>query len=100
MCIFYSDCCLCVLVVIYLITTLTKYLVGRLRPHFLDVCRASVNITACELEHEYIQDYTCAGGETWTVKQARLSFFSGHASISFGIAMFCAVSFFHFSIKI
>uniref|UniRef100_A0A6I8NN47 Phospholipid phosphatase 3 n=1 Tax=Ornithorhynchus anatinus TaxID=9258 RepID=A0A6I8NN47_ORNAN len=53
--------------------------VGRLRPHFLDVCNPDFSTINCSLG--YIQDYKCRG-PLGKVLEARKSFFSGHASFS------------------
>ncbi|XP_022837521.1 putative phosphatidate phosphatase [Spodoptera litura] len=66
-----------------------KYVIGRLRPHFYEVCmpfpiaNSSANILG------YINDYTCGGSDTAKIQEARLSFPSSHASFS----MYCAVFF-------
>ncbi|XP_069594193.1 phospholipid phosphatase 3 isoform X1 [Ranitomeya imitator] len=60
-------------------TDIAKVSIGRLRPHFIEVCNPRVN---CSLEsHDYIQDYECTGPESKVI-EARKSFFSGHASFS------------------
>uniref|UniRef100_A0A914PVX7 Phosphatidic acid phosphatase type 2/haloperoxidase domain-containing protein n=1 Tax=Panagrolaimus davidi TaxID=227884 RepID=A0A914PVX7_9BILA len=70
---------------------ITKYSTGRLRPHFLDVCRSSVNtstIAQCGDAATYVQHYMCLGNDQKRITDARLSFFSGHTSHSFYWAMF------------
>ncbi|XP_077132170.1 phospholipid phosphatase 3 isoform X1 [Ranitomeya variabilis] len=60
-------------------TDIAKVSIGRLRPHFIEVCNPRIN---CSLEsHDYIQDYECTGPESKVI-EARKSFFSGHASFS------------------
>ncbi|CAN9503086.1 unnamed protein product [Ophioblennius macclurei] len=61
------------------ITNIAKVSVGRLRPHFLDVCKPDFSTINCSLG--YITDYQCQGPES-KVQEARKSFFSGHASFS------------------
>ncbi|GMS85233.1 hypothetical protein PENTCL1PPCAC_7408, partial [Pristionchus entomophagus] len=63
----------------------TKYSVGRLRPHFIDVC-TPVGYN-CTNEHQYISDYTCTGQIT-RIKEGRLSFFSGHSATAMYGAVF------------
>ncbi|XP_054624137.1 phospholipid phosphatase 3-like isoform X2 [Dunckerocampus dactyliophorus] len=60
-------------------TDIAKVSVGRLRPHFLDVCKPDFTTINCSLG--YITDYMCQGPES-KVQEARKSFFSGHASFS------------------
>ncbi|KAK6736738.1 hypothetical protein RB195_019439 [Necator americanus] len=74
---------MCVLV----LTNVTKSCVGRLRPHFLDVCKP-LNIT-CH-DDTFYNDYTCTGNPL-TVEEARKSFFSGHSSISMYASTFTAL---------
>ncbi|XP_036384100.1 phospholipid phosphatase 1-like isoform X2 [Megalops cyprinoides] len=69
------------------LTDIAKYSIGRLRPHFLDVCRpVSVNCTA----GGYIENFTCAGDKKM-VNEARLSFYSGHSSFSMYCMLFLAL---------
>ncbi|XP_071217568.1 phospholipid phosphatase 3-like isoform X2 [Salvelinus alpinus] len=60
-------------------TDIAKVSVGRMRPHFLDVCKPDWSTINCSLG--YITDYQCHGPES-KVQEARKSFFSGHASFS------------------
>ncbi|XP_061695184.1 phospholipid phosphatase 3-like isoform X3 [Syngnathoides biaculeatus] len=60
-------------------TDIAKVSVGRLRPHFLDVCKPDFTAINCSLG--YIADYQCQGPDN-RVQEARKSFFSGHASFS------------------
>ncbi|XP_061588908.1 phospholipid phosphatase 3-like isoform X2 [Cololabis saira] len=60
-------------------TDIAKVSVGRMRPHFLDVCKPDFSTINCSLG--YITDYQCQGPES-KVQEARKSFFSGHASFS------------------
>ncbi|KAK6494436.1 phospholipid phosphatase 1 isoform X1 [Huso huso] len=66
------------------LTDIGKYSIGRLRPHFLDVCKPNWAEINCQAG--YIENFTCTG-ETWIVNEARLSFYSGHSSFS----MYCMV---------
>ncbi|XP_059059694.1 putative phosphatidate phosphatase [Achroia grisella] len=70
-----------------LTTDVAKYTVGRLRPHFFDVCKPSIDCTLPENKWRYIQNFTCLnalnpehGGKL--LKEMRLSFPSGHSSFS------------------
>ena len=85
-----------------LFTELAKYNIGRLRPHFLTLCKPKLTKDLCEDEFGYSKFVTeneeeiCEGlisGEV-TKKQlheARLSFLSGHSSFSFYCGMFLIV---------
>ncbi|CAD6193985.1 unnamed protein product [Caenorhabditis auriculariae] len=64
----------------------TKHMVGRLRPHFLDVCHLANDTCVIANQHKYIIDYSCTGNPE-QVLDARKSFYSGHSCIS----MYCAV---------
>ncbi|KAM6342866.1 phospholipid phosphatase 3 [Alca torda] len=61
-------------------TDIAKVSVGRLRPHFLEVCDLDFSTINCG-KGVYIQNYTCRGSDS-KVQEARKSFFSGHASFS------------------
>ncbi|CAH4029071.1 putative phosphatidate phosphatase [Pieris brassicae] len=70
-----------------LLVTMTKYVIGRLRPHFFDLCLPSITTTT---RQGYVSEFTCAGaGGAAKLKDMRLSFPSAHASFS----MYCAVFF-------
>ncbi|XP_063050668.1 phospholipid phosphatase 1-like [Engraulis encrasicolus] len=67
------------------LTDIAKYTVGRLRPHFLDVCKPQWNTVDCK-SGGYIESFTCTGDKVM-VNESRLSFYSGHSSFS----MYCMV---------
>ncbi|XP_041445281.1 phospholipid phosphatase 3 L homeolog isoform X1 [Xenopus laevis] len=60
-------------------TDIAKVAIGRLRPHFLNVCDPDFSTINCSLG--YIENYVCRGPPN-KVMEARKSFFSGHASFS------------------
>ncbi|XP_071100343.1 phospholipid phosphatase 1-like [Haliotis cracherodii] len=62
------------------ITDIGKYSIGRLRPHFISVCQPDLNTVCAE---GYAQHDACQGSDAQKIAEARLSFPSGHASISF-----------------
>lgn len=43
-----------------LITDIMKYMVGRLRPHFFEICKPNVICSNNSLQHKYIVDYVCS----------------------------------------
>lgn len=54
-------------------TDIAKVSVGRLRPHFLDVCRPDLASVNCSLG--YITEYRCTGDES-KVQEARYDLYS------------------------
>ena len=67
------------------LTDICKMTVGRLRPHFMSVCRPDFNFFNCtdDLGYGvYVTDYTCTGQDQRIIHDAHLSFPSGHASAS------------------
>ncbi|XP_034870322.1 phospholipid phosphatase 1 isoform X3 [Mirounga leonina] len=71
------------------LTDIAKYSIGRLRPHFLDVCDPDWSKINCSVG--YIENYICRGN-AHKVKEGRLSFYSGHSSFSMYCMLFVAVS--------
>ncbi|XP_030004566.1 phospholipid phosphatase 1 isoform X2 [Sphaeramia orbicularis] len=71
------------------LTDIAKYSIGRLRPHFLDVCKPDWKFINCSAG-VYIEDFTCTGDSTM-VNEGRLSFYSGHSSFSMYCMMFLAL---------
>ncbi|KAG7330590.1 hypothetical protein KOW79_006812 [Hemibagrus wyckioides] len=69
-------------------TDIAKVSVGRLRPHFLDVCKPDFSRINCSLG--YITEYMCTGEDS-KVQEARKSFFSGHASFSMYTMLYLAL---------
>jgi len=78
-----------------LLTDTTKFTIGRLRPHFIEVCNPNIHFgeETCGTPDSpvYIKTYVCRGQENTTASKAeiderlhdmRLSFVSGHASLS------------------
>lgn len=49
-------------------TDIAKVSVGRMRPHFIDVCKPDFSTIDCSLG--YITNYTCTGSES-DVQEAR-----------------------------
>uniref|UniRef100_A0A3B5AN66 Phospholipid phosphatase 1 n=1 Tax=Stegastes partitus TaxID=144197 RepID=A0A3B5AN66_9TELE len=71
------------------LTDIAKYSIGRLRPHFLDVCKPDWKLVNCS-SGAYIESFTCQGDATM-VNEGRLSFYSGHSSFSMYCMLFLAL---------
>ncbi|XP_013193535.1 putative phosphatidate phosphatase [Amyelois transitella] len=65
-----------------LTTDIAKYTIGRLRPHFFDVCKPDIDCNLPENRWRYIEDFKCNGADEKLMKEMRLSFPSGHSSFS------------------
>lgn len=74
-----------------LITDIAKYSIGRLRPHFLDVCRPKDDkgmvydrFSTCSTPEVYVMDFVCTKNQNdfYRLKDSRLSFMSGHSSFA------------------
>ncbi|KAI5642963.1 PAP2 superfamily domain-containing protein [Phthorimaea operculella] len=63
-----------------------KLVIGRLRPHFFDVCNPTPigNVS----EFQYISNYTCSPTNASLHREMRLSFPSGHSSFAMYTAIF------------
>ncbi|XP_028318963.1 phospholipid phosphatase 1 isoform X1 [Gouania willdenowi] len=72
------------------LTDIAKYSIGRLRPHFLDVCKPNWSLINCTVG-SYVETFTCSG-DAKMVNEGRLSFYSGHSSFSMYCMLFLAVS--------
>lgn len=85
-----------------LLTDIAKISCGRLRPHFITVCKPSVhaqNGSYIDLDDfclndgsklTYITDYTCTGPSK-KIRDTRMSFMSGHSSFSAYSAAFAVI---------
>uniref|UniRef100_A0A8C3AZV5 Phospholipid phosphatase 1 n=1 Tax=Cyclopterus lumpus TaxID=8103 RepID=A0A8C3AZV5_CYCLU len=71
------------------LTDIAKYSIGRLRPHFLDVCRPDWKLINCS-SGAYIENFTCTG-DLQMANEGRLSFYSGHSSFSMYCMLFLAL---------
>jgi phosphatidate phosphatase len=82
------------------LTDICKYTIGRLRPHFFDVCLpdfSNINCTDNDGQPFYVTKYKCLGNPSLfdfdleetqdRIKDARVSFVSGHASFSFQVTL-------------
>lgn len=75
-----------------LTTDIGKYTIGRLRPHFLDICKPNVDCNNEMNETKYNEDFICGGERPSKFTDSRLSFPSGHSSLSFYCMVYLAVS--------
>lgn len=75
-----------------LTTDIGKYTIGRLRPHFLDICEPDVDCEDDKNKTKYIEIFDCKGEMKNKFIDSRLSFPSGHSSLSFYCMVYLAVS--------
>lgn len=75
-----------------LTTDIGKYTIGRLRPHFLDICVPDVDCEDDKNKTRYIEIFDCKGEMKNKFIDSRLSFPSGHSSLSFYCMVYLAVS--------
>ncbi|XP_026475112.1 putative phosphatidate phosphatase [Ctenocephalides felis] len=74
-----------------LTTDIAKYSIGRLRPHFFDVCRPDVDCTQPSNFNRYIENFECLATNKRLIKEMRLSFPSGHSSFSAYTMLYCVM---------
>ncbi|XP_072942695.1 putative phosphatidate phosphatase [Epargyreus clarus] len=79
-----------------LTTNVAKKVIGRPRPHFFDLCKPSIDCSAPEWQHRYIQgeDYTCLGqtlDNQDKFNDMHMSFLSGHSAWSAFTMMYLAL---------
>ncbi|KAL4091202.1 hypothetical protein QTP88_025930 [Uroleucon formosanum] len=74
-----------------LTTDIGKYTIGRLRPHFLDICKPNVDCNNEINETKYNEDFICGGERPSKFTDSRLSFPSGHSSLSFYCMVYLAL---------
>lgn len=80
-----------------LLTDVGKYTIGRLRPHFFDVCKPMMpDRTTCKdpiNQGRYIEEFSCTStlSSERMLKEMRLSFPSGHSSFSMYTLVYCAL---------
>ncbi|XP_054088744.1 putative phosphatidate phosphatase isoform X2 [Zeugodacus cucurbitae] len=79
-----------------LITDVAKYSIGRLRPHFFDVCQPIISDgTTCKDAvniGRYIENFSCSTNfSKRLIKEVRLSFPSGHSSFTFYTMVYTAL---------
>ncbi|KAH9383638.1 hypothetical protein HPB48_025331 [Haemaphysalis longicornis] len=66
-----------------LLTDIAKYTIGRLRPHFFDLCQPRDLQKLCATPYTYVESFMCNSNATeHELKEMRLSFMSGHSSFS------------------
>ncbi|XP_035827911.1 phospholipid phosphatase 1 [Aplysia californica] len=77
-----------------ILTDTLKFSIGRPRPHFIDLCKPNfdkINCTSDDLGLDrFVLDYECTNTEVdhRLLREAKLSFPSGHASLSMFSALF------------
>ncbi|XP_075528789.1 putative phosphatidate phosphatase isoform X2 [Dermacentor variabilis] len=75
-----------------LLTDIAKYTIGRLRPHFFDLCQPVNLKVLCAQPYTYVENFTCGSNATeHQLKEMRLSFMSGHSSFSAYTMMYTAL---------
>jgi PAP2 superfamily len=76
-----------------LTTDIAKYTIGRLRPHFFDICRPNIDCSLMENKHRYHESFICTNphSDAYKLKEVRLSFLSGHSSFSAYTMVFLVV---------
>lgn len=84
--------------IVLLLTEIGKRWVGRLRPHFMDVCKpdySKISCTSPGLTGTYYNKISTGGsfctGDPAEIKEARYSFPSGHASFSWYTMLFTII---------
>lgn len=75
-----------------LTTDVAKYTIGRLRPHFFDVCKPDIDCNDPKFKFAYIEEFNCQQKNSRRLKDMRLSFPSGHSSFSAYCMVFLVVS--------
>jgi len=74
-----------------LITDIGKYSIGRLRPHFVDICSPDIDCSNPIYQNAYITDFNCQQTDMKLLKESRLSFPSGHSSFSAYTMVYLAI---------
>jgi len=85
-----------------LLTDTSKFTIGRLRPHFMEVCNPDINLTEAVCGPPdapvFVTNFTCLGQtgisdseRSMRMHDMRLSWVSGHASLSAYSMWFCIV---------
>ncbi|XP_046573747.1 phospholipid phosphatase 1-like [Haliotis rubra] len=73
--------------VTHLTTNVPKFVIGRLRPNFFDVCKPDWSMVDCS-NGGYITKNICTETNTKLIDKTRVSFPSGHASLSMYFMVF------------
>lgn len=58
----------------------------------MDICKPNVDCNSDGMKNTYIEDFECSGNKPHKFTDSRLSFPSGHSSLSFYCMMYLAVS--------
>ncbi|VDD87460.1 unnamed protein product [Enterobius vermicularis] len=76
----------------YVTCEATKLAVGRLRPHFIDVCKPNIGYLTCNNPYVYITNYTCTSSfSEYLKKEAHVSFYSGHTATTMHVVAYCVI---------
>jgi phosphatidate phosphatase len=54
-----------------LLTDIAKYSIGRLRPHFIYVCKPDIDCNSDAFRNKYVEDFICEGSNTRLLREAR-----------------------------
>ncbi|KAE9549333.1 hypothetical protein FO519_007449 [Halicephalobus sp. NKZ332] len=75
------------------LTATAKFSIGRLRPYYIEACKPNIDLEKCFNTPTYFNanDYNCTGDNAHMIKEAHLSFFSGHSSLSMAAAVFAVL---------
>jgi phosphatidate phosphatase len=83
--------CQVAIVLTWSLTTVTKFSIGRQRPYFLWMCNSTYQcLSNYSTEYVSADQYECRGNAL-SVQEARLSFFSGHSSLSLASATYAVL---------
>ncbi|KAI5709205.1 hypothetical protein M8J76_012734 [Diaphorina citri] len=65
-----------------------KFLCGRLRPHFFEICRPNIDCSLEQYRYAFITNYTCLGTD---LNLIRASFPSAHSAVAFYAALYTII---------
>ncbi|KAI5708056.1 hypothetical protein M8J77_015497 [Diaphorina citri] len=68
-----------------------KFLCGRLRPHFFEICRPNIDCSLEQYRYAFVTNYTCLGTDLNLIRSARASFPSAHSAVAFYAAVYTII---------
>ncbi|XP_026685815.1 putative phosphatidate phosphatase [Diaphorina citri] len=68
-----------------------KFLCGRLRPHFFEICRPNIDCSLEQYRYAFVTNYTCLGTDLNLIRSARASFPSAHSAVAFYAALYTII---------